>query len=335
MEAPGARLGLCADQIRAGAADAHRRAGLRHGSRGAAALQRLRPGPGALQSLYRRARDLRLAAAQRPASDGLRGWPAAPRFRACRGRRARLPARARASEAPWAMCSTSAAARSRTVEDVAIGSGASDGSRALAPEIAGKARAGDIRHCFADIGKAAQETRLRRRRRISPQGSPNSPNGSRAGRRRPRRSRPAANSKQRTGRMTAAAPSLLSDAPRPRHRRRRLHRLQPRRPARTRRPCRVDLRRARAAGRRGQSRLAEEPHADKISFACRRCPRSDGGKSQRSADCRAVFHLAAQVAVTTSLVEPRDDFDVNVRRHASTCWKRCAVNDPRAPLIFA
>ena len=26
-----------------------------------------------------------------------------------------------------------------------------------------------------------------------------------------------------------------------------------------------------------------------------------------------MFHLAAQVAVTTSLVEPREDFDINVR----------------------
>src|SRR3954470_7337357 len=32
-----------------------------------------------------------------------------------------------------------------------------------------------------------------------------------------------------------------------------------------------------------------------------------------AADAGAVFHLAAQVAVTTSLADPREDFDINVR----------------------
>ncbi len=32
-----------------------------------------------------------------------------------------------------------------------------------------------------------------------------------------------------------------------------------------------------------------------------------------AADAKAVFHFAAQVAVTTSLVDPREDFDINVR----------------------
>jgi CDP-paratose 2-epimerase len=32
-----------------------------------------------------------------------------------------------------------------------------------------------------------------------------------------------------------------------------------------------------------------------------------------AADVKAVFHMAAQVAVTTSLVDPREDFDINVR----------------------
>src|SRR5215217_9540564 len=32
-----------------------------------------------------------------------------------------------------------------------------------------------------------------------------------------------------------------------------------------------------------------------------------------AADAKAVFHMAAQVAVTTSMVDPREDFDINVR----------------------
>src|SRR3712207_6994604 len=37
-------------------------------------------------------------------------------------------------------------------------------------------------------------------------------------------------------------------------------------------------------------------------------------RSGRAAqDASAVFHLAAQVAVTTSMVEPVSDFDVNIR----------------------
>lgn len=52
------------------------------------------------------------------------------------------------------------------------------------------------------------------------------------------------------------------------------------------------------------------------------------------ADAKAVFHFAAQVAVTTSLVDPRDDFAVNI---AATVDLLEAVRggNPRAPVIFA
>ena len=98
VEAPCPRLGLRARQIRPGAPHADAFAGLRHGRRGAAAVERLRPRPGALEPLHRRARDLRVAAAQRQAADDLRGRPSAPRLRPCRGRRPRFRARARAPE---------------------------------------------------------------------------------------------------------------------------------------------------------------------------------------------------------------------------------------------
>jgi CDP-paratose 2-epimerase len=74
-------------------------------------------------------------------------------------------------------------------------------------------------------------------------------------------------------------------------------------------------------------------HADKISFAC--CDVRDRtalGEAVR--DCRAVFHFAAQVAVTTSLIEPRLDFDVNVGGTISLL-ESLRLNNPRAPLLFS
>ncbi len=57
--------------------------------------------------------------------------------------------------------------------------------------------------------------------------------------------------------------------------------------------------------------------------------------------CSAVFHLAAQVAVTTSLAAPMDDFDVNVRGtlHVLEALRRRADQSrrgaDRVPLVFA
>jgi CDP-paratose 2-epimerase len=74
-------------------------------------------------------------------------------------------------------------------------------------------------------------------------------------------------------------------------------------------------------------------HADKISFAC--CDvRDRAAVGEAVRDCRAVFHFAAQVAVTTSLVEPRFDFDVNVGGTISLL-ESLRLNNPRAPLLFA
>jgi CDP-paratose 2-epimerase len=51
-------------------------------------------------------------------------------------------------------------------------------------------------------------------------------------------------------------------------------------------------------------------------------------------DAVAVFHMAAQVAVTTSLADPREDFDVNVRGtlHLLDALRR---RGDRVPLVFA
>ncbi|MBB5710415.1 CDP-paratose 2-epimerase [Sphingomonas xinjiangensis] len=47
---------------------------------------------------------------------------------------------------------------------------------------------------------------------------------------------------------------------------------------------------------------------------------------------KAVFHLAAQVAVTTSMVDPRDDFEINIR---GTLNVLDALRETKTPVIFA
>ncbi|MGN6057115.1 MAG: SDR family NAD(P)-dependent oxidoreductase [Sphingomicrobium sp.] len=53
-----------------------------------------------------------------------------------------------------------------------------------------------------------------------------------------------------------------------------------------------------------------------------------------AADAKAVFHFAAQVAVTTSMVDPREDFDINVRGTINLLDAVRTRREP-APVIFA
>ncbi|MFC7538025.1 SDR family NAD(P)-dependent oxidoreductase [Sphingomonas sp. GCM10030256] len=53
-------------------------------------------------------------------------------------------------------------------------------------------------------------------------------------------------------------------------------------------------------------------HGKRISFT-QGDIRDETGVASAAREAEAVFHMAAQVAVTTSLVEPREDFDINVR----------------------
>jgi CDP-paratose 2-epimerase len=53
-----------------------------------------------------------------------------------------------------------------------------------------------------------------------------------------------------------------------------------------------------------------------------------------AAEAQAVFHFAAQVAVTTSLVDPREDFDINVRGTVNLL-DAVRVQGARVPVIFA
>jgi CDP-paratose 2-epimerase len=74
-------------------------------------------------------------------------------------------------------------------------------------------------------------------------------------------------------------------------------------------------------------------HPDRISAVIGDI-RDETAAADAASDAQAVFHLAAQVAVTTSLVEPREDFDINVRgtlHLLDTLRKR---GEP-VPLVFA
>jgi CDP-paratose 2-epimerase len=53
-----------------------------------------------------------------------------------------------------------------------------------------------------------------------------------------------------------------------------------------------------------------------------------------AADAKAVFHMAAQVAVTTSLVDPREDFEINVKGTVNVLDAVRVRHEP-VPVIFA
>ncbi len=62
--------------------------------------------------------------------------------------------------------------------------------------------------------------------------------------------------------------------------------------------------------------------------------RSDTELAAAARDASAVFHMAAQVAVTTSLVDPVSDFEINVKATLALLEALRARPEP-APLIFA
>ena len=83
---------------------------LRHPDRRAALLQRLRPGPGAVEPVHRRRRDLRLAPAQRPPAGHLRGRRAVARLHPRQRHRRRASCSRSSPTRPSATRSTSAPA---------------------------------------------------------------------------------------------------------------------------------------------------------------------------------------------------------------------------------
>jgi CDP-paratose 2-epimerase len=62
--------------------------------------------------------------------------------------------------------------------------------------------------------------------------------------------------------------------------------------------------------------------------------RDEDSLARAARDAKAVFHMAAQVAVTTSMVDPREDFDINMRGTLHLLDAVRAKNDG-TPVIFA
>ncbi len=62
--------------------------------------------------------------------------------------------------------------------------------------------------------------------------------------------------------------------------------------------------------------------------------RDEDELARAAAEVKGVFHLAAQVAVTTSLVDPREDFDINVRGTVNLLDAVRLRGEP-VPVIFA
>ena len=74
-------------------------------------------------------------------------------------------------------------------------------------------------------------------------------------------------------------------------------------------------------------------HADRIIFLHADVRDADA-LAEAVARASAVFHFAAQVAVTTSLVDPRDDFAVNLQGTLNLL-EAARTRAPHVPLIFA
>ena len=74
-------------------------------------------------------------------------------------------------------------------------------------------------------------------------------------------------------------------------------------------------------------------HGDRIE-AIHADIRDEDRLAHAARDCAAVFHMAAQVAVTTSLAEPRDDFEINIAGTLNLLEALRRQGD-KVPLIFA
>jgi CDP-paratose 2-epimerase len=77
----------------------------------------------------------------------------------------------------------------------------------------------------------------------------------------------------------------------------------------------------------------QQRHGRRISFTHGDI-RDEESLAGAAREAEAVFHMAAQVAVTTSLVDPREDFDINVRGTLHLLDALRAA-DRRIPLVFA
>ncbi len=62
--------------------------------------------------------------------------------------------------------------------------------------------------------------------------------------------------------------------------------------------------------------------------------RDEDALARAAREAKAVFHMAAQVAVTTSLVDPREDFEINIRGTLNLL-DAVRLKGERTPVIFA
>jgi CDP-paratose 2-epimerase len=84
-------------------------------------------------------------------------------------------------------------------------------------------------------------------------------------------------------------------------------------------------------GVEGNLAWLQQRHPDHVSFT-RADMRDRNLLTEAACGAKAVFHLAAQVAVTTSLMNPREDFEINVQ---GTFDLVDALRDRPVPLIMA
>jgi CDP-paratose 2-epimerase len=87
------------------------------------------------------------------------------------------------------------------------------------------------------------------------------------------------------------------------------------------------------AGAQENADWLKERHRDRIAVEILDI-RDEQGVRQTAAQASGVLHLAAQVAVTTSLDDPIEDFDVNARGTLNVLEAIRRTN-PAAPLVFA
>ena len=87
------------------------------------------------------------------------------------------------------------------------------------------------------------------------------------------------------------------------------------------------------AGTERNLRWLQDRHGDRIEFV-QADVRDADRLTRAAADVEAVFHLAAQVAVTTSMTDPREDHDINIGG-TFTLLEALRLRREAVPLVFA
>ena len=77
----------------------------------------------------------------------------------------------------------------------------------------------------------------------------------------------------------------------------------------------------------------KERHGDRITNVVADV-RDEDQVVRAAADAKAIFHLAAQVAVTTSMADPREDFEINIRGTVNVL-DAVRLRGEKVPVIFA